>query len=64
MPPTPDSGPPSGSKADSQIAYSAEEALAMDRWLIEERGFTLEGLMAEAGLRLARPSWSFVRRIG
>jgi ADP-dependent NAD(P)H-hydrate dehydratase / NAD(P)H-hydrate epimerase len=53
MPPTPDSGPPSGSKADSQIAYSAEEALAMDRWLIEERGFTLEGLMAEAGLRLA-----------
>ncbi|MGQ0553403.1 MAG: NAD(P)H-hydrate epimerase [Planctomycetota bacterium] len=35
------------------LAYTAEEALAMDRWLIEERGFTLAGLMGAAGARLA-----------
>lgn len=35
------------------VCLSAAEALDMDRWLIEERGFTLPGLMAEAGARLA-----------
>lgn len=53
MTPAPDSGPDSGQAAASLIAYSAEEALAMDRWLMEERGFTLEQLMAQAGAQLA-----------
>lgn len=35
------------------VCLSAAEALDMDRWLIEERGFTLPSLMAEAGARLA-----------
>ena len=34
-------------------AFTAEEALAMDRWLEEERGFTIPQLMASAGARLA-----------
>ncbi|MCB9898884.1 MAG: hypothetical protein H6825_12845 [Planctomycetes bacterium] len=36
-----------------QIVYTADEASAMDRWLIDERGFTLERLMGQAGARLA-----------
>jgi len=35
-----------------ELAYSAEESAAMDRWLLE-RGFTLEQLMGAAGGRLA-----------
>jgi len=35
------------------LAYSAEEAAAMDRWLIDERSFSLEQLMEQAGARLA-----------
>lgn len=34
-------------------AWTAEEALAMDRWLIDERGFTLAALMEQAGARVA-----------
>jgi NAD(P)H-hydrate epimerase len=34
-------------------AWTAEEALAMDGWLIHERGFTLEALMEQAGARVA-----------
>ncbi len=42
------------------LAYSAEEALAMDHWLIEERGFTLSGLMGAAGARLAEAARALV----
>ncbi|MFT7465589.1 MAG: NAD(P)H-hydrate repair Nnr-like enzyme with NAD(P)H-hydrate epimerase domain, partial [Pseudohongiellaceae bacterium] len=36
----------------AQIAYSAEESREMDRWLCEERGFSISGLMDGAGSRL------------
>jgi NAD(P)H-hydrate epimerase len=36
----------------AEVAYTAAEALAMDRWLVG-RGATIEGLMAVAGARLA-----------
>ena len=35
------------------IVYSAEEAAAMDVWLVEERGYTIPQLMAQAGGQLA-----------
>ncbi len=35
------------------VVYSAEESSAMDVWLAEERGFTVERLMGNAGARLA-----------
>jgi len=34
-------------------AFTAEDALAMDRWLEGERGFTIPQLMGQAGARLA-----------
>lgn len=36
-----------------EIAYTAEESAAMDRWLVAERGFSLDQLMGHAGARLA-----------
>ena len=47
-----------------EIVYSAEESAAMDVWLIEERGFTLEGLMASAGERLAEAARAFAGETG
>jgi NAD(P)H-hydrate epimerase len=41
--------------------YTAEEASAMDAWLIQERGFTLEQLMGEAGARLAEAALELAR---
>ncbi len=40
--------------AMSVIEWTAEESQAMDRWLTEERGFTIPQLMAVAGLRVAQ----------
>jgi NAD(P)H-hydrate repair Nnr-like enzyme with NAD(P)H-hydrate epimerase domain len=41
-----------GTDVAPDIVYSAQEASAMDVWLVQERGFRLEQLMAEAGARL------------
>ena len=35
------------------VVYDAEESSAMDVWLVEERGFTIPQLMAQAGARVA-----------
>jgi len=45
------------------IAFSAEEALAMDRWLVS-RGFRIEGLMATAGARVAEAARRLCRERG
>lgn len=39
-------------KEQPPIAYSAEEAREMDRWLADERGFSVSRLMDAAGARL------------
>lgn len=38
---------------DTTVRWTADEALAMDRWLVDERGFTIPQLMAVAGRRVA-----------
>jgi ADP-dependent NAD(P)H-hydrate dehydratase / NAD(P)H-hydrate epimerase len=45
-------------------AYTAEEALAMDGWLVRERGFTIPRLMAVAGARVAEAARVLVRERG
>ena len=35
------------------VVYDAEESSAMDVWLVEQRGFTIPQLMAQAGARVA-----------
>lgn len=42
-----------GTERAPEVVFTAEEALAMDRWLAEERGRPVEQLMAVAGARLA-----------
>ena len=42
-----------GTEQSPEVVFTAEEALAMDRWLAEERGRPVEQLMAVAGARLA-----------
>jgi len=46
-----------------EYALTAEEALAMDRWL-EKRGHTLTSLMAEAGERVAEEARRLIREHG
>jgi len=45
-------------------AWTAEEALAMDGWLIGERGFTLEALMEQAGARVAEEAGALIDERG
>ena len=45
------------------IAYTAAEALAMDRWL-ESRGFSIAALMAAAGARVAEAARRLLRERG
>jgi NAD(P)H-hydrate repair Nnr-like enzyme with NAD(P)H-hydrate epimerase domain len=47
-----------------EVHWTAEEAQAMDRWLEEERGFTVPQLMAAAGRRLADAARSLVTELG
>jgi len=42
-----------GTDERPELTYDADESAAMDRWLIDDRGFTLEGLMEQAGVALA-----------
>jgi len=42
-----------GGETAAAAAWTAEEASAMDGWLIHERGFTLPALMEQAGARVA-----------
>lgn len=44
---------PAGQDPREPLAYSAEESSAMDTWLVQERGFSIEQLMGQAGARLA-----------
>jgi NAD(P)H-hydrate epimerase len=44
--------------------WTAEEAQALDRWLVEERGFTIPRLMEQAGTRLAEAARELVRERG
>ncbi len=46
------------------VRWTAEEALAMDVWLVEERGFTIPELMAVAGLRVAEAALAMCRERG
>jgi ADP-dependent NAD(P)H-hydrate dehydratase / NAD(P)H-hydrate epimerase len=45
-------------------ACTAEEALAMDAWLVEERGLPLAQLMAVAGARVAQAAREMLREHG
>lgn len=47
-----------------ELVWTAEESAAMDVWLTEERGFTLEQLMAEAGRELAQAAREFAGEAG
>lgn len=49
---------------DALAAWTAEESSAMDRWLIDERGFTLQALMREAGARVAEESAAWIAERG
>ena len=49
---------------DAAAAWTAEEALAMDGWLIRERGFTLPALMEQAGARVAEQAEALLRERG
>ncbi len=46
------------------IAWTAEESQAMDRWLVDERGFTIAQLMAAAAERLAAAARALIRERG
>jgi NAD(P)H-hydrate repair Nnr-like enzyme with NAD(P)H-hydrate epimerase domain len=46
-----------------ETVYTGEEATAMDTWLIQERGFTLEQLMGEAGACLAEVALELAREM-
>ncbi len=48
----------------TEIRWTADEALAMDGWLIGEQGFTLEQLMATAGSRLADAAGELAQEAG
>jgi NAD(P)H-hydrate epimerase len=50
--------------ATLHAAWTAEEASAMDRWLIDERGFTLAALMEQAGARVAEEAAAVVTERG
>jgi NAD(P)H-hydrate repair Nnr-like enzyme with NAD(P)H-hydrate epimerase domain len=45
-------------------AWTGEEALAMDGWLIHERGFTLSALMEAAGARVAEAADALIAERG
>ncbi|MED5331146.1 MAG: NAD(P)H-hydrate epimerase [Planctomycetota bacterium] len=46
------------------LSWTAEEAQAMDRWLVDEKGRTIESLMALAGLRVAEQARDLIVQKG
>jgi len=56
---------PAGSATwNAASAYTAEEALAMDAWLVAERGCSIAELMAVAGARVAEAARELLRERG
>lgn len=49
---------------DSELRWTADEASAMDRWLVDDRGFTIDELMATAGRRVAATALALCRQHG
>ena len=47
-----------------RAAWTAEESSAMDRWLMDERGFSLEALMEQAGARVADAAAALIAERG
>ncbi|MHC5210547.1 MAG: NAD(P)H-hydrate epimerase [Planctomycetota bacterium] len=48
----------------TRIEWTAEEAQAMDRWLVDECGRTIPELMAVAGLRVAEAARAMIEAAG